>query len=244
MLCLRALSYFEDEPLLRVIAPLPEAQLVETTLLNLVHFQTVVASKAARCVVAAPGKLLVDFGLRRAHGLEAGLLSARASYLAGFAGTSNILAGLQFGVPLYGTVAHSFVEAHETEAAAFLCFGRTHPNRPVLLIDTYDTERGAKAVVTLAPRLAAEGVVLGGVRIDSGDLLAHARAVRRSWTMAGCSVSESLQAAGSTNGPSQPARSWRTDRWICPGNQNQHIGGCPLPRLRLQARRIRRPTTA
>jgi len=106
--------FFPNEPILRVVAPMPEAQLVESRLLNLVHFQTVVASKAARSVLVAPGKLLVDFGLRRAHGAEAGLLAARASYLAGFAGTSTVLAAPAFGIPVFGTMAHSFVQAHDS----------------------------------------------------------------------------------------------------------------------------------
>jgi nicotinate phosphoribosyltransferase len=161
-----------------VRAPLPEAQLVETRLMNLVHYQTAVASKAARCVLVAPGKLLVDFGLRRAHGFEAGLLSARASYIAGFAGTSTVLAGAHFGIPLFGTMAHSFVQAHDREADAFLNFARANRDRPVFLIDTYDTERGAERVVALAPTLAKEGIAIGGVRLDSGDMAAHARAVR------------------------------------------------------------------
>ena len=105
--------FFPDEPILRVTAPLPQAQLVETRLINLVHFQTVIASKAARMVLAAPGKQLVDFGLRRAHGAEAGLLAARASYLAGFDGTATVLAARDFGIPMVGTMAHSFVQAHD-----------------------------------------------------------------------------------------------------------------------------------
>src|SRR5574341_1419436 len=108
--------FFPNEPILRVTAPMPEAQLIESRLVNLVHFEVLVASKAARCVLAAPGKRLVDFGLRRAHGAEAGLLAARASYLAGFDGTSATLAGARFGIPVFGTMAHSFVQAHDSEA--------------------------------------------------------------------------------------------------------------------------------
>jgi nicotinate phosphoribosyltransferase len=170
--------FFPDEPVLRVTAPLPEAQLVETRLINLLHFQTVVASKAARMVLAAPGKQLVDFGLRRAHGAEAGLLAARASYLAGFSGTATVLAGREFGIPLVGTMAHSFVQAHDDEATAFERFAQVRPRGLTLLIDTYDTERGAAIVAALAPRLAAQGITIGAVRLDSGDLAAHARAVR------------------------------------------------------------------
>jgi len=129
-------------------------------------------------VLAAPGRLLVDFGLRRAHGAEAGLLSARASYIAGFSGTATVEAGRQFGVPIYGTMAHSYVQAHGDEQSAFECFVRAHPENAVLLIDTYDTERAAHKVVDLARKLAADGLAVKGVRIDSGDLGQHAERVR------------------------------------------------------------------
>lgn len=171
--------FFPNEPILRVTAPLPQAQLVESRLINLLQFQTVIASKAARSVLAAPGKLLVDFGMRRAHGAEAALLAARASYLAGFSGTSNVLAGRVFGTPLYGTVAHSFIEAHDDEAQAFRNFARSRRDNVVFLLDTYDTEAAAKTLVALAPRLQADGVTIKAVRLDSGDLAAHAKAVRR-----------------------------------------------------------------
>jgi len=171
--------FFADEPILRVTAPLPQAQLVESRLINILHYQTLVASKAARMVLAAPGKLLVDFGLRRAHEADAGLMAARASYLAGFDGTATTLAGKAWGIPLYGTMAHSFIQAHDDEAEAFERFARSRPDRLVLLIDTYDTERAARKVVALAPRLAAEGIHISGVRLDSGDLMALSRSVRR-----------------------------------------------------------------
>ena len=170
--------FFADEPILRVVAPLPQAQLVETRIINLLQFQTLVASKAARCVLAAPGKLLVDFGLRRAHGAEAGLLSARASYLAGFDGTATMLAGQRWGIPLYGTMAHSFIQVHERETDAFLHFARSHPQAVTLLIDTYDTEAAAHKLIPLAGKLREEGIAIQAVRIDSGDLAAHARRVR------------------------------------------------------------------
>jgi len=169
---------FPNEPLIRIIAPLPQAQLVESRLINLLHFQTLIASKAARLVLAAPGKLLVDFGLRRAHGAEAGLLAARASYLAGFDGTATVLASPRFGIPVFGTMAHSFIQAHDDEMAAFEAFASAQPSNVVLLIDTYDTEVGAERVVELAPRLRAHGINVKGVRIDSGDLAEHARRVR------------------------------------------------------------------
>jgi len=169
---------FADQPILRVTAPLPLAQLVETRLINLIHFQTLIASKAARMVLAAPGKMLVDFGLRRAHGAEAGLLAARAAYIAGFTGTATMLAEQVFGVPIFGTMAHSFVQAHDDESAAFESFARSRPKSVILLIDTYDTEAGAEKVVRLAPRLARDGITVQGVRLDSGNLAEHARKVR------------------------------------------------------------------
>lgn len=170
--------FFPDEPILRVVAPLREAQLVETRLINLLQFQTLAASKAARVRFAAGERLLVDFGLRRAHGAEAGLLSARASYLAGFDGSSNVLAGMRWGIPLYGTMAHSFIQAHEGELAAFEHFARCHPQATTLLIDTYDTEAAAAALLPLAAKLAADGIAVQAVRLDSGDLGDHARKVR------------------------------------------------------------------
>ena len=169
---------FPNEPLLRVTAPLPQAQLVETRLINILNFQTLIASKAARMVLAAPGKVLADFGLRTAHGAEAGLYSARASYIAGFAGAANVLAGERYGIPIVGTMAHSFVQIHDDEMQAFENFARARPDGVILLIDTYDTEAGARKVVELAPRLAADGIAIRGVRIDSGDLAASARKVR------------------------------------------------------------------
>ena len=171
--------FFPNEPVLRVIAPLPEAQLVESRLINLVHYSTMIASKAARAVLVAPGKRLVDFGLRRSHGAEAGLLAARSAYLAGFAGTSAVSAGMAYGIPVFGTMAHSFVQAHEDEARAFEDFARVFPRAATLLIDTYDTEEGARKVAALAPRLRAEGIEIGGVRLDSGDLGTLAKSVRR-----------------------------------------------------------------
>lgn len=170
--------FFPNEPILRVTAPIAQAQLVETRLINLLHFETLIASKAACSVLMAPDKLLVDFGLRRAHGAEAGLLAARASYIAGFSGTSTVLAGEQFGIPLFGTMAHSFIQAHDDETLAFEHFAHAQPENVVLLIDTWDTEAAAHKVVALAPKLAHAGIRIKGVRIDSGDLGEHARRVR------------------------------------------------------------------
>lgn len=169
---------FPNEPLIRITAPLPQAQIVESRLINILHFQTLIASKAARMVLAAPGKILSDFGLRTAHGAEAGLYSARASYLAGFAGAANVVAGQRYGIPVMGTMAHSYIQVHDDELTAFETFARARPNDVIFLIDTYDTEAGARKVVELAPRLKADGIVIRGVRIDSGDLVASARKVR------------------------------------------------------------------
>ncbi|NWF73096.1 MAG: nicotinate phosphoribosyltransferase [Nitrospirae bacterium] len=171
--------FFPNEPILRVRAPLPQAQLVETRIMNLLNFQTLIASKAARSVLVAGGKPLIDFGLRRAHGAEAGLLAARASYLAGFAGTATVLAGMEYDIPLYGTMAHSFVQAHKDEATAFEHLALSQPENAVLLIDTYDTEAAAHKVVALARSLRQQDIMVKGVRLDSGDLADHARKVRR-----------------------------------------------------------------
>ena len=169
---------FPNEPLVRITAPLPVAQLVGTRLINIMHFQTMIASKAARMVLAAPGKILSDFGLRTAHGAEAGLFSARASYIAGFTNAANVLAGERYGIPIVGTMAHSFVQVHGDESTAFEYFARSRPEGVVLLIDTYNTEAGARKVVQLAPKLKADGINIRGVRIDSGDLGAMAKKVR------------------------------------------------------------------
>lgn len=170
--------FFANEPILRLTAPLPEAQLVESRLINILNFQSLVASKAARSVLAAPGKLLVDFGLRRAHGAEAGLMAARASYIAGFAGTATVLAGKMFGIPLFGTMAHSYIQAHDEEATAFERFAHARPKGLVLLLDTYDTEEAARKVVTLAPRLKEAGITISSVRLDSGNLATLSKNVR------------------------------------------------------------------
>ena len=153
-------------------APMPEAQLLETRILNLVHFQSVIASKAARVRLAAPGKGLIDFGLRRAHGAEAGLYAARASYLAGFDGTATAAAAPRFGIPVFGTMAHSFVQAHESEAQAFEHFAAAFPDNTVLLVDTYDTLEGVRKAVRVPGRLK-------GVRLDSGDLDSLSREARK-----------------------------------------------------------------
>ena len=135
---------FPNEPLIRITAPLPQAQFVETRLINILHYQTLIASKAARMVLAAPGKILSDFGLRTAHGAEAGLFSARASYIAGFTGAANVEAGERYGVPIVGTMAHSFVQVHDDEMPAFEDFARARPEG-VILLDRYLRHRARRA---------------------------------------------------------------------------------------------------
>ena len=169
---------FPCEPLIRVTAPIIEAQLVETFLLNTVNLQTTIATKASRVVQAAKGKAVVEFGLRREHGIDAGMKVARCSYIAGCQGTSNVLAGLAYGIPVFGTMAHSFIMSYEKEIDAFRAFVQTFPDRSTLLIDTYDEIAGAEKAVTVAKELEAKGFKLGGVRLDSGDLVEISKKVR------------------------------------------------------------------
>jgi nicotinate phosphoribosyltransferase len=171
--------FFKDEPVMEVTAPIVEAQIVETFIINQINFQSLIATKAARCVHAASGRTVVDFSLRRTHGIDAGMKVARASYLAGFAGTSNVRAGQLYGIPIVGTVAHSFVSSFEYEIDAFRAFVSSFPNHSTLLIDTYDTMTGAHKAVQVGKEMAARGRRLQGVRIDSGDLASLACEVRK-----------------------------------------------------------------
>src|SRR2546430_3793380 len=169
---------FPPDPVLRVTAPLIEAQIVETYLLNCITFPPAVASKAARVATACGSGGFVDFSARRDHGADAAVLAARAAYIGGAGGTSNVLAGRRFGIPLSGTMAHSYVLAFPDEEAAFRAFARSFPSGAVLLIDTFDTLVGARRAAAVAAELAEEGVAVRGVRIDSGDLTALAIRVR------------------------------------------------------------------
>ncbi len=182
---------FAEEPILQVTAPIPEAQIIETYLLSVVNFETLVASKASRVVRAAEGRSILEFGTRRAHGPEAGVRAARAAYLAGCDATSNVLAGERFGIPLAGTAAHSWTQAFPTEAEAFEALLDTFPETAVLLIDTYDAIEGAK----LATRL---GRKIPGVRLDSGDLLEKSFEVREILDVAGFSDTK-IVASGDLN---------------------------------------------
>ncbi|MFA5110026.1 MAG: nicotinate phosphoribosyltransferase [Desulfobaccales bacterium] len=171
--------FFLDEPILEVSAPILEAQLVETFIINAVSFQTMIATKASRAIFAAQGRPLVDFSLRRTHGSDAGLKVARATYLAGFSGTSNVLAGKLYGIPIFGTMAHSYITSFLNEIDAFRVFIRNFPNRTTLLIDTYDNISGAHHAVTVAKEMEARGERLESVRLDSGDMTAISKEVRR-----------------------------------------------------------------
>jgi nicotinate phosphoribosyltransferase len=189
---------FAHEPLLEITAPIIEAQLVETLVINAIHLQTLIASKAARCFHAAQGRKLVDFALRRTHGVDAGLKVARASYLAGFDGTSNVLAGKLYGMPIFGTMAHSFIESFDEEEEAFRAYAETFPDETALLIDTYDTVAGAHRAARVGQALQQHGHQLRGVRLDSGDLLALSRATREILDAAGLSYTRIYASGGLT----------------------------------------------
>jgi len=166
------------EPILEVTAPIIEAQLVETFLINVLNLHCTLASKAARCVLAAGGRILLDFGLRRTQGLEAGMAAARSSALTGFASTSNVAAARALGLTPSGTMAHSFVEAFGHEITAFKAFAESFPDHTVFLADTYDSLNGLRHAVDLARKMKEEGHKLVGVRLDSGDLIAMSRKAR------------------------------------------------------------------
>ncbi|HWV55838.1 MAG TPA: nicotinate phosphoribosyltransferase, partial [Longimicrobiales bacterium] len=167
---------FANEPILEVVAPIAQAQLPETVIMNQLHYQTLVATKGARVVHAAKGRKVVDFGLRRIHGYDAGIKSARAFYIAGVDATSNVLAGRLYGIPVAGTMAHSFVQAYDHEIDAFRAFARLYPGT-TLLVDTYDTLEGVRRAVEVARELAPDSVI-GAIRLDSGDLADLARRAR------------------------------------------------------------------
>jgi nicotinate phosphoribosyltransferase len=200
---------FETEPLLRVTAPLPEAQVVETFLLNTVLYQTGVASKAARCVIAAAGRDVVDFSARRDHGIDAAVKAARSAWVAGAAGTSNVLAGKLYGIPLLGTMAHSYVMAFDDEAEALRAYAREFPDGALLLVDTYDTEQGLRRAAAIGRRLSEQGHALRGVRLDSGDVIALARLARRILDEAGLTTAR-IFVSGDLN-------EWRIDEIVTAG---------------------------
>lgn len=171
--------FFKDEPILEVTAPIIEAQLVETLIINIINLQVMIATKASRCKQAALGRKLVDFSLRRTQGVDAGLKVARASFIGGFEGTSNVLAGQRYGIPINGTMAHSFITSFEDEEMAFRAFSEVFPENTVLLIDTYDTVHGGQKAAQIGREMAQRGNRLRGVRLDSGDMAELSKEVRR-----------------------------------------------------------------
>ena len=177
--------FFPDEPVLEVTAPLIQAQLLETCLINMIGVHTLIASKAARCVHAAKGRQLIDFALRRAQGQDAGMAAARSTFLTGFASTSNVLAGKRLGIPVAGTMAHSFIQSFADETEAMEAYAEIFSDNTILLIDTYDTVEGAKKAVQVARKMAVSGKRLIGVRLDSGDTVSLSRQVRQIFDAAG-----------------------------------------------------------
>jgi nicotinate phosphoribosyltransferase len=182
--------FFMDEPILEVTAPIIEAQILETFVINTINLQSMIATKAARCTHAARGRGLVDFSLRRTHGIDAGLKVARSSYIAGFAATSNVLAGKLYGIPIAGTMAHSYISSFGDEIEAFRAFARSFPKKTVLLIDTYDTVAGARKAAIVGEEMAKGGNKLLGVRLDSGDMTRLSQQVRNVLDEAGLDETE------------------------------------------------------
>jgi nicotinate phosphoribosyltransferase len=196
---------FANEPLVQIEGPLPECQLLETLALNCIHFETLAASKAARIAAVSRGRSVVDFGFRRSHATEAGILAARAAWIAGFDGTSNLEAGKRFGLPVVGTMAHSFVMLFDSEEEAFRAYQSSFPDRCLFLIDTYDTLACTDTVI----RLALDDVPVIGVRIDSGDIAVLASAVREKFDRAGLPHIRIFVSSG--------VDEYAIDRWLAAG---------------------------
>ncbi len=171
--------FFVNEPIIEITAPLIESQIVETFIINAINLQVMIATKASRCVHVAWPRKLVDFSLRRTHGIDAGMKVARASFIGGFEGTSNVLAGKIYGIPIFGTMAHSFVISFEKEIDAFRAFAQSFPENAVLLVDTYDTVSGTVKAAEVGREMALKGQKLKGVRLDSGDIALLSRKVRK-----------------------------------------------------------------
>lgn len=170
---------FQNEPLIRITAPIIEAQIIETFLLNTINLQTMIATKASRIVRAAKSKPVIEFGLRREHGIDAGIKVARSSYIAGCQGTSNVLAGKTYNIPIFGTMAHSYIMSYRKEIDAFRAFTKTFPNKTTLLIDTYNEIVGINNAIIVAKELEKSGHKLGGIRLDSGDLIQNSKKIRK-----------------------------------------------------------------
>lgn len=171
--------FFANEPVIEVRAPLIEAQIIETYLINAINLQVMIATKASRCVHAAFPRKLVDFSLRRTHGTDAGMKVARASYIGGFTGTSNVLAGKTYDIPIFGTMAHSYITSFDQEIEAFRAYAQSFPENVMLLVDTYDTVQGTKKAVKVGKEMALRGHRLRGIRLDSGDIAKLSRKVRK-----------------------------------------------------------------
>ena len=161
---------YPHEPLIRVRGSILQGQLVETALLNLMNFQSLIATKAARVCMAAQGDPVIEFGLRRAQGIDGALTASRAAYIGGCVATSNVLAGKMFGIPAKGTHAHSWVMSFENELESFDAYARVMPNNCIFLVDTYDTLEGVRHAIEVGKRLKKQGHKMVGIRLDSGDL--------------------------------------------------------------------------
>jgi len=177
--------FFTNEPVIRVTAPIIEAQIIESLALNIINLQSMIASKAARVVTAAGERGVYDFSLRRTHGFDAAIKVARASYISGCRGTSNCMAGKIYGIPVVGTMAHSYVMSFKDEIDSFLAYSNTFPQRTILLVDTYDTKKGIKNAVTAGLYLKEKGFRLRGIRLDSGDIVSLSKFARRTLDTAG-----------------------------------------------------------
>jgi len=188
--------FFANEPVMEVTAPIVEAQLIETFVLNTIGFQTMIASKAARCFHAAAGRPLIDFSLRRTQGKDAGIKVARSTFIAGFAATSNVLAGKIYGIPISGTMAHSYVSAFDNERDAFFAYADTFPDHSIFLVDTYDSVEGARHAAAVAKEMQKRGHTLIGVRLDSGDMVSLSRKVRKIFDAAGLSEVKIFASSG------------------------------------------------
>ena len=171
--------FFAGEPVLEVTAPVIEAQIVETYLINQINLQSILATKSARVVTAARGRTVVDFAARRTHGVDAATKQARVSYMVGFVGTSNVLAGGLYGIPVFGTMAHSFVQSFHHEGDAFRAYAKSFPDKTTLLVDTYDTLEGVRKAISVARDLGRRGHALVSLRLDSGDLAELSAGARR-----------------------------------------------------------------
>ncbi len=216
-------AVFPNEPLLRVKGPLVQAQLLESAMLNIINFQTLIATKAARVVMAAAGDQVIEFGLRRAQGIDGALSAARAAYIGGCQATSNVLAGRIFGIPVKGTIAHSWVMCFDDELTAFRTFAQAMPNNCIFLVDTYDTLQGVRNATVIGQELRREGHEMIGIRLDSGDLAWLSIQARRDTRRRRISQRRHtrLERSGRKH-HRQPERAGREDRRLGRGHQARH----------------------